>query len=63
MKLIREKDFFFLQHEKESGLVTYFEKSDYTIKYLKEKYKIKELRVVPNLIWQAFNYFLIEKET
>ena len=63
MKLIREKDFCFLQHEKESGLVTYFEKSDYTIKYLKEKYKIKELRVVPNLIWQAFNYFLIEKET
>ena len=60
-KLLREKDWCFLEHKKEDGLITYFEKSDYTIRFLNEKYNPLELRVVPNLDWFGFNYFLIEK--
>ncbi len=60
-KLLREKDWCFLEHKKEDGLITYFEKSDYTIRFLNEKYNPLELRVVPNLNWFGFNYFLIEK--
>ena len=42
---------------KKDGLITYFEKSDYTIRFLNEKYNPLELRVVPNLNWFGFNYF------
>lgn len=66
IKLVKENDWSLLEHKKEKGLITYFEKYDYTINYLNEKYNPSELRVVPNLDWEnsahwGFNYFLIEK--
>ena len=66
IELVKENDWSLLEHKKEKGLITYFEKYDYTINYLNEKYNPSELRVVPNLDWEnsahwGFNYFLIEK--